>query len=261
MKLKIYQIDAFASQCFEGNPAAVVPLDTWLDEEIMQAIASENNLSETAFFCKEADGFRIRWFTPIKEIELCGHATLASAFVLFNELGFKEDKIFFQSLSGRLGVVKNNDMYTLDFPAYKIIPMTAPQGLISALGKAPQACYHSGIYIAVFEDEQAVADLKVDFERLIQLELRGVVVTARAGEYDFVSRFFAPKLGINEDPVTGSSFTKLAPYWGSVLKKKHLHAKQISQRGGEVWCEVVGERVLISGKAVKYLSGEISLSR
>ena len=257
MRLPIYQIDAFASEPFSGNPAAVVPLEEWLPEERMQAIAEENNLSETAFFVAENGAYRIRWFTPLDEVDLCGHATLASAFVLFSELAFQGDTIRFRSRSGDLKVTRVDGLLTLDFPSQPPSPCAAPPALADALGRQPLECLQGEDYLAVFESQDDIAAIEPDFALLARLDRRGVIVTAPAIEHDFVSRFFAPALGVPEDPVTGSSFTQLAPYWSGRLGKRRMNARQVSQRGGDVVCELAGDRVLISGRALKYLEGWI----
>ena len=259
MKLDIYQIDAFAENQFEGNPAAVIPLVKWLPEATMQAIAEENNLSETVFFVPTRNGFHIRWFTPVKEVELCGHATLASAYVLFNILGYKEEVLSFESLSGELFVTKNDNLLTLDFPAQPPEICSTPALLSSGLGKTPIECLKHDDYVAIFESEEDVLGLTPNNELLMQLNLRGVIATAPSSEFDFVARFFAPKFGIPEDPVTGSAYTQLMPYWVDKLGKSKLHAKQVSNRGGELFCELKGNRVLISGSAVTYMEGRIEI--
>ena len=258
-KLALYQVDAFASQVFQGNPAAVCPLEAWLDDDVMQQIAAENNLSETAFFVPNANGFDIRWFTPTVEVDLCGHATLASAYVLFEQLDFKGDTLVFQSKSGELQVSKNGDKFVLNFPKQTPVPCDIPQPIQQAFGNHIQACLKHEDYIVVLKDEANVFAANPDMQLLKQLDLRGVVITSASKDYDFVSRFFAPNCGIDEDPVTGSSFTQLAPYWAEVLGKNKLTAKQVSQRGGEVWCELASDRVYIAGYAIKYLEGFISL--
>ena len=260
MEIDFYQIDAFASQQFTGNPAAVCPLDAWLPDDMMQAIAEENNLSETAFFVPEGDGFRIRWFTPNKEVDLCGHATLASAYVIFHILGHSGKKIAFQSRSGPLNVTRAGEWLTLDFPVQPPVACETPPEIIAAFHAAPVECLRSEDLIVVFEHEADVEEAAPDFSQLLQLDLRGVAITARSRQYDFVARFFAPKYGIPEDPVTGSAYTQLAPYWVSKLGAKRFRVKQVSPRGGELTCEVVGDRVLISGKAVKYLEGKIAIT-
>ncbi|MCU4674328.1 PhzF family phenazine biosynthesis protein [Catenovulum sp. 2E275] len=259
MKLKIYQVDAFAQQVFSGNPAAVIPLKTWLPDELMQQIAQENNLSETVFFVADNQAFKIRWFTPVSEVKLCGHATLAAAFVIFNQLNYQQDTIVFSSLSGELKVTKHQDWLALDFPAQPAQPVELPDALIKGLGKAPQVCLAAEDYLAVFDSEAELMAINPDVTELEKLAYRGVIVTAPSEQYDFVARFFAPKVGIKEDPVTGSAFTQLMPYWTNRLAKKALFAKQVSARGGELKCELTGDRVFISGQAVLYLQGEIEV--
>ncbi len=259
MKLTVYQIDAFAERPFEGNPAAVIPLQEWLPDTIMLSIAEENNLSETAFFVPEDDNFHIRWFTPTSEVKLCGHATLAASFVLFNCLNYKSDTVLFNSLSGQLTVTKNGKLLTLNFPNQSPTPCEAPTQLIKGLGITPDECYRAEDYIAVFENENDVSKITPDHSQLENLDLRGVILTAPSSQTDFVARFFAPKLGVSEDPVTGSAYTQLAPYWSKVLNKNTLTAKQISPRGGKLTCELKDNRVFISGRAVKYLEGTIEI--
>jgi len=259
MKLDIYQIDAFAEKQFEGNPAAVVPLDEWLPDSIMQTIAEENNLSETAFFVPLESGYHIRWFTPNKEVKLCGHATLASAYVLFNILGCKEKVLSFESLSGVLFVSKEGDLLTLDFPVQPPETGSTPAPLVAGLGKVPLECLKHADYVAVFENEEDILSIIPNHEYLKQLDLRGVIVTAPSSEFDFVARVFAPKFGVPEDPVTGSAYTQLVPYWSSRLGKSQLKAKQVSSRGGKLICELRGDRVLISGSAVTYMVGSIEI--
>ncbi len=260
MQLKIYQIDAFAAHTFAGNPAAVIPLDSWLADDLMQSIAEENNLSETAFFVPANQGFEIRWFTPTVEVNLCGHATLAAAFVLFHELGYGNDNIQFFSKSGTLHVAKEGDDLVLDFPSQPPEPCAIPQPVSDAFADTIITCLKAEDYIVVLKNEADVQAAKPNANLLKKLDLRGVVITAKSEKYDFVSRFFAPNYGIEEDPVTGSSFTQLAPYWAKQLGRTKLHARQISKRGGEVCCEVLGERVLIKGKATKYLEGTLTLN-
>jgi PhzF family phenazine biosynthesis protein len=261
MTIPIYQADAFTSQLFGGNPAAICPLTEWLPDEVMQKIAKENNLAETAFFVKNDTGFLLRWFTPEYEIDLCGHATLASAHILFTEMAYSEDTIHFETVkAGVLSVQRNGDKYTMDFPSRPPIPIEEPNGLIEALGGIqPIAILRSRDYFVVYEYEKEIRDLAPDFFALSKLDTVGVVVTARGDQVDFVSRFFAPGAGIPEDPVTGSAHCNLIPYWAKILGKDKLHAYQISARKGELWCELKGERVLMSGKAVTYLKGEIYL--
>lgn len=259
MELSLYQIDAFASELFTGNPAAVCPLKKWLPDDLMQSIAAENNLSETAFFIQKGNGFHIRWFTPTSEVDLCGHATLAAAFVIFNILGYDQNIIEFDSKSGLLKVIKEDDNLILDFPAQPPTPCDIPQEIINALNITPIECLKSEDFIAVLNDESDVQIVEPDFEELKKLGLRGVIITAQSKKYDFVARCFFPGLGIQEDPVTGSAYTQLAPYWASKLGKDLFNVKQLSARGGELICELYKDRVLISGKAVKYMEGKINI--
>jgi len=259
MELSLYQIDAFSSKLFEGNPAAVCPLDEWLSDEIMQSIANENNLSETAFFVPKGNGFHIRWFTPASEVDLCGHATLAAAYVLFNTMGYKRDCIEFDSRSGILVVTKDNEWIVMDFPAQPPVLCDIPKEIGEAFDIAPIECLKSEDYVVVFEREIDVESADPDFGKLTKLDLRGVIITAKSSRYDFVARFFAPKYGIPEDPVTGSAYTQLAPYWASKMGSKRFDVKQVSPRGGELTCEIVDDRVHISGKAIKYLEGKINI--
>ena len=260
MQLKLYQIDAFASKLFEGNPAAVCPLNEWLPETTMQSIATENNLSETAFFVPQEDRFAIRWFTPDGEVDLCGHATLASAYVLFNLLGYDEEEIEFDSKSGILAVSRENEWLKLDFPCQPPMPCEAPAELLAAFDQTPMECLKGEDWMVVFADESAIEAAEPDFAKLRELDLRGVIITAKSSRYDFVARFFAPKYGIDEDPVTGSAYTQLAPYWASKINKTRFHAKQLSKRGGELICELAGDRVFIYGQAVPYLEGTIQMA-
>ncbi|QFR49054.1 PhzF family phenazine biosynthesis protein [Sulfurimonas lithotrophica] len=259
MTLDMYQIDAFASKVFEGNPAAVIPLKEWLDDALMQKIAQENNLSETVFFVKEDEYYHIRWFTPNTEVDMCGHATLASAYVLFELLSFKDDVIAFNSKSGILKVKKEDKKYVMDFPAQTIDKCEIPKVIINAFDKTPIECYKSMDYLVVFENEQDILDAKVNLQLLKELDLRGVIITSKSSNYDFVCRFFAPSHGIDEDPVTGSAYTQLVPYWSDKLNKNTFASKQVSQRGGEVFCKLDADKVEISGEAVKYLEGKISI--
>lgn len=259
MSLSIFQVDAFASRLFEGNPAAVVPLNEWLPDDVMQSIAAENNLAETAFFVPEDGGFRIRWFTPAVEVKLCGHATLASAFVLYEKLHWDQPEVVFQSLSGPLAVVKSGGLLTLDFPAQPGVACDAPDALVRGLGVQPQECLASEDYIVVLESEQKLVDLEPDMAALMELDLRGVAVTAPGEHKDFVVRFFGPRCGIPEDPVTGSAYTQLVPYWAQRLGRDRMEARQMSARGGDVRCELAGKRVKISGSAVLFLEGEIQI--
>ncbi len=259
MKLQIYQVDAFTDQLFGGNPAAIVPLTTWLPVPKMQKIATENNLAETAFFIPQGEDFELRWFTPELEIDLCGHATLAAAHVIFTELGYVKNTIHFHTLkAGTLTVSKADDVYTLDFPSRPATPCEVPEGLLSAIGgKAPLEILCSRDFMLVYENEADILAIKPDFAALAKLATMGVIVTAKGDHSDFVSRFFIPSAGINEDPVTGSAHCNLIPYWAKKLNKNELHAYQVSMRRGEIWCTLKGDRVLMAGKAVSYLKGEI----
>jgi len=257
--MELYQIDAFANKPFEGNPAAICPLESWLPDELMQSIATENNLSETAFFVPNDSGYQIRWFTPVHEVNLCGHATLAAAYVIFTILDHKENKISFASKSGILTVTRDEECLEMDFPTQPPKQCSIPEQIIKAFGIPPIECLKSEDYLVVFENEECILNAKPNMSLLSELDLRGVAITARGNNYDFVTRFFAPKYGINEDPVTGSAFTQLIPYWSKKLGKNNLTAKQMSKRGGEVGCVYAGERVLISGKATKYMAGKIEV--
>jgi len=259
MKLPIYQVDAFASKTFEGNPAAICPLKSWLDDDVLLSIAAENNLSETAFYVMTPKGFHIRWFTPTTEVDLCGHATLATAYVIFNEFDYQGDSISFDSRSGILTVKKNDDLLEMDFPTQPATNCDLPPELEHAFSIKPIECLEAEDYILVFNTEDEILNAQPKLELLKDIKRRGVIITARSEKYDFISRFFAPKYGIDEDPVTGSAYTQLAPYWKNKLGKNQLHAKQVSKRGGEVFCEDLGERISIAGTAVKFLQGEITL--
>ena len=259
MTIPIYQADAFTNKLFGGNPAAVCPLTEWLPNQTMQKIAAENNLAETAFFVKTDTGYHLRWFTPELEIDLCGHATLASAHIIFTELGFTGEAIHFNTdKAGTLSVTKNGDRYTLDFPSRLPYPTEMPDGLLEGLNyKMPVEIMRSRDYFLVYESEQDIIDMVPNHYALSKINAIGVIVTAPGKEVDFVSRFFAPNCGVPEDPVTGSAHCNLIPYWAEKLGKIQLHAYQLSARKGELWCEHKGERVLMSGNAVTYLKGEI----
>lgn len=259
MKLTQYQIDAFASRPLAGNPAAVCPLDNWLEDSLMQAIAEENNLSETAFFVRSQIGYRLRWFTPLCEVDLCGHATLAAAFVIFRFLGHADPTIIFETRGGELTVSRDGESLRMDFPARPPALCEVPEALIMGLGQHPIEVVAADDYIALFEHENMVRDIAPDLNQLAQLDRRGVVITAPGIACDFVSRVFAPKFGIPEDPVTGSTHCELAPYWAHKLNKTVLHARQISRRGGEISCEIRADRVFLSGAAALFMVGEISL--
>ena len=259
MKIPFYQIDAFTGKVFGGNPAAICPLENWLADETMQAIANENNLSETAFFVKKGRDFELRWFTPEMEVDLCGHATLASGHVLFNHLDFKPHQINFHTKSGSLKVSRTTDLLSMEFPSRKPLATETPQQLVDGLGRTPAEVLKSRDYFAVFQNEQEVLSIQPDFNILEQLDCLGIIITAAGQTSDFVSRFFAPRAGIPEDPVTGSTHCSLIPYWSEKLFKKDLHALQLSKRGGELFCQDLGERVSIAGNAVTFATGTIYL--
>ncbi len=257
MELRIFQVDAFTTKLFSGNPAAICPLKAWLDDDILQKIALENNLSETAFFIGSEGRYDLRWFTPVAEVDLCGHATLAAAWVLRFELGETASRVTFQTRSGALHVSNDGDIFTLDFPKQPPLPCDPPPGLIEALGVEPLAVFAAEDYLVRLENEQAIRDLQPDFAGLKKIPLRGVIVTAPGDRVDFVSRWFGPKVGVDEDPVTGSAHTTLAPYWKMELGRKELRAEQVSVRGGQLTCKVQGERVFITGRAIKYMEGRL----
>lgn len=259
MKLHQYQIDAFTRRVFGGNPAAVCPLERWLDDGVLQAIAAENNLSETAFFVPEGDGYRLRWFAPLGEVDLCGHATLATAYVLFEILGRNGDEVRFQTRSGTLTVRRDRERLVMDFPLQPPRSCAPPEALSAGLKQTPLAVLAAADYLAVYATEEEILALQPDLRELERLDLRGVIVTAPGRDVDFVSRFFGPKFGIPEDPVTGSAHCTLAPYWAQRLQRHRLTARQLSARGGELECELQGERVLLYGQAVRFMEGEIEL--
>lgn len=260
MKIHIYQVDAFTDTIFKGNPAAVCPLEKWLPEEMMQKIAMENNLSETAFFVKNGNEYEIRWFTPSTEVDLCGHATLATAHVLFNHIGIEGNMIFLKSKSGDLRVKKIEDKLVLDFPAGFYEDISTPSKLSEALGKQPLETGRALDYlIAVYDDEDFIRTLKPNFQALKELPFHAIIVTSKGKDVDFVSRMFAPAIGIDEDPVTGSAHTILTPFWSQKLGKVQMDARQISERGGSLQCKISGDRVEIGGTAVTYMVGEIEI--
>lgn len=259
MELNIYQVDAFAEELFTGNPAAVVPLDKWLDDDLMQKIALENNLSETVFYVPKEGRYHIRWFTPTKEVKLCGHATLAAAFII-NKLSISAlNEFVFDSLSGELSVVKKGNKFELNFPALKYQEVKLPDW-VSGFNISPLKVYNSEMdHLLVFNSQEEIEQLEPNLELLARVNTRGFIVTAKGNEVDFVSRFFAPGSGINEDPVTGSAHTVLTPFWSDQLNKSEMSALQLSQRGGSLQVELTGERVLIAGKAKLFLTGVIHL--
>ncbi|MBC7686579.1 MAG: PhzF family phenazine biosynthesis protein [Aquabacterium sp.] len=257
----MYQVDAFTNKLFGGNPAAVIPLQQWLDDSLMQQIAAENNLAETVFFVAKGDGYHIRWFTPEFEIDLCGHATLASAFILYNYLGYSKKDLLFYSKSGELVITRDGDKFRLNFPSRMPVRVTDyPEALLTGLDIAdPLGVYKSRDYVVEVATEKEVLNLKIDMSLLNQVSTVGIIVTAPGKDCDFVSRFFAPNCGIAEDPVTGSAHSTLIPFWAEKLNKNTLHAKQLSKRGGELWCENMGNRVAISGNCVFYMKAEINV--
>jgi PhzF family phenazine biosynthesis protein len=255
----MYQVDAFTSRVFSGNPAAVCPLEAWLPDEQMQAIAAENNLAETAFFVPNGGGYGLRWFTPAVEVDLCGHATLATAFVILNELTPSADAVRFETKSGTLEVVREGRRFALNFPARPPEKCDVCPQLLPALGGKPETVLAARDYLVVYGSEDEVRALRPDMAGLLEIDRFAVIVTAPGREVDFVSRFFAPAKGVPEDQVTGSSHCTLIPYWSKRLDKKKLHAHQISPRGGELWCEDRGERVNIGGHGALYLKGTIYL--
>lgn len=263
-KIRIFQVDAFTNNLFSGNPAAVCILDEWLSDELMQSISNENNLAETAFVVPKDNDFEIRWFTPTIEVDLCGHATLASAFVLFNNLGFTGDVIrFYSHRSGWLLAKKENDRIYLDFPIDSLVRLANEQNNIirKCIGIEPLEIYKGKTdYIAIIENESDLLNLQPDLEAIASLNARGLIVTAKGDEVDFVSRFFAPQSGINEDPVTGSAHTSLLPLWSKKLGKNKMNANQLSKRGGQLVCELINDRCSIGGNAKLYMVGEIYIN-
>jgi predicted PhzF superfamily epimerase YddE/YHI9 len=259
MERPLYQIDAFTDRLFAGNPAAVCPLEEWPADAVLQSVAAENNLSETAFFAGRNGVYRLRWFTPTAEIDLCGHATLASAFVIFRYLEPALDRAEFLTRSGPLIVEQQGDLLAMDFPSRPAEPCSLPEALAAGLGAVPRAVFRSRDYLAVFDDEETIRGLQPRMDELVKLDCTGIIVTAPGRASDFVSRFFAPRVGVPEDPVTGSSHCTLIPYWSVRLGKKELHSIQVSPRGGELFCADLGERVRIAGRAVTYLAGKIRI--
>lgn len=258
--MKYYVVDVFTEEHYHGNPAGVCVLNQWIEDDIMQKIAFENNLAETAFLVKKDGDYELRWFTPEVEIDLCGHATLGSAYVLMNYIDLAMKKVAFHTMSGILTVTREGDLYTMDFPSRKPIPCAKPEILEKALGVEVLETHIARDLLVVIRDAKTLAKLQPDLTLLQQMDqVFGFIITAKGDDCDFVSRFFAPGAGISEDPVTGSSHTSLIPYWSERLSKKNLTAKQLSQRGGSLYCKDLGDRVEISGKAVTHLIGEIIL--
>ena len=260
MKIPIYQVDAFTSEVFKGNPAAVCPLKEWLPDKIMQEIAKENNLSETAFFISKKDKFDIRWFTPVSELDLAGHPTLATAHVIIKELNFKIDKIIFNTkIKDTLTVTREKNLFIMNFPSRPPEIDNNIELVSEALRKKTMALFRHRDAVAVFENEEDIKSMIPNMEKLEKLDYASVIITAPGRDVDFVSRNFAPKLGIPEDPVTGSAHCELIPYWSKILNKKELLANQISERGGKLYCTHNGDRVTIGGEAVTFLRGEIEI--
>jgi len=261
MRTPIFQVDAFTTRRFAGNPAAVMPMDRFLDDAVLQAIAAENNLAETAFLVREGGDYRLRWFTPTTEVPLCGHATLASAAVVMERLEPRRNKVVFHSVSGPLTVNRANGGYVMDFPARPSAPVSTPPGLAEALGVVPvEVLVNTFNYLALLESGQDLRALAPDMAALARLDRIGVIVTAPGdGVHDFVSRYFAPAKGIPEDPVTGAAHCMLAPYWAERLGKTVFRAWQASRRGGEIVCRLVGDRVELEGSCVFYLEGEAEI--
>lgn len=260
MKLPIWQVDAFSNKRLGGNPAAVVPVEAWLPDETLLAIAGENNLSETAYLLRDGEDWHIRWFTPTREVPLCGHATLASAWVVFNRLEPGRTRVVFQSQSGPLPVEQRGDKLELDFPSGVLEPAPPSPALVAALGREPRELHSGWQWLALYDSEADVRALRPDMAGIVAAGVYGMIATAPGVDVDFVSRFFAPGAGIPEDPVTGSAHTRLAPFWAKKLGKTCFHARQVSARGGELWCELAGEnRVRIAGHAVLFMEGTIEL--
>jgi predicted PhzF superfamily epimerase YddE/YHI9 len=257
MELSIFQVDAFTDKVFGGNPAAIVPLENWLPDATLQSIALENNLAETAYFVKVGERYHLRWFTPATEMDLCGHATLASAWVLFHELGYSRNSIAFDTKSGELVVKRDGELLVMDFPSRPPKPLTPEPGTVEAIGGKPKEILAARDYFLVYETEDEVLSLQPDMFPLSKLNQSSFIATATGKNCDFVSRFFAPKLGVPEDPVTGSAHCTLIPYWAEQLGKNELKARQVSARGGELFCKLNGDRVEMAGHAVLYMKGKI----
>ena len=259
VRIPYYQVDAFTDRVFSGNPAGVCMLEKWLPDDLLRQIAGENNLSETAFVVKRGEEFELRWFTPTVEVGLCGHATLASAFVIFTQLQHATPAIRFHTQSGVLGASREGDVVVLDFPAWQAAKTDVPAAMAEGLGWIPREVHKTRDYLAVFASEDEITGLTPDMAQLARLDCLGVIVTAPGRDCDFVSRFFAPGAGIPEDPVTGSAHCTLIPYWSQRLGKKKLHARQLSARGGELFCEDRGDRVGIGGRCVLYSCAELEI--
>ena len=261
MEIDIFQIDAFTSELFKGNPACVMPLDNWLPDDLLLRIAKENNVSETAFFIKEGEGFYLRWFTPEIEMDLCGHATLATAYCLKNHLDYKKNKVIFDSMSGELIVKFDGDYIQMDFPHRKPKSSELPKNIMDSLSIKPNKVLKARDYVLVYDNEEHIKNIEIDKELFdkTNLDPGGVVITSKGTKSDFVSRYFVPQCSFFEDPVTGSTHCSLVPYWSEILKKTKLKSIQLSERGGEMFCEDLGNRVIINGKAKTYFKGKVTL--
>ncbi len=260
MKLKIFQVDAFTEKLFGGNPAAVVPLEAWLSDDLLKKIAAENNLAETAFYVPKGDGFELRWFTPVVEVPLCGHATLATAHVMYNHLEYNKPQINFHSKSGMLAVRKNGELLTLDFPVDELNKIEIPKTISDSITVTPSEVYRGrNMLLVILNSQKEIEELDPNIDLVAQSHSHGVVFSAKGNEVDFVSRCFFPNSGIDEDPVTGSAHCISTPYWSAKIGKTKLTAKQLSCRVGNLICELIGDRVEISGKAITYLVGEIEV--
>jgi PhzF family phenazine biosynthesis protein len=257
--IPLYQLDAFTDRPFGGNPAAVCPLDEWLPDDVMQSIAFENNLSETAFYVPEGDGYRLRWFTPKAEVPLCGHATLATASLILDKLQPGRDSVSFETLSGTLGVSRDGDLLSMDFPALPAKDVPMPAGLAEALGKSPVRFLRAVKNMAVYESEADVRAIGPDLAYIKNMDGSGLIVTAPGEGCDCASRYFAPHVGIDEDPVTGSAHCTIIPYWADALGKNEIHARQVSARGGDLYCCLDGDRVVMGGKARLVIEGTFQL--
>ncbi|MBW8876470.1 MAG: PhzF family phenazine biosynthesis protein [Acidobacteria bacterium] len=256
MKIPAYHVDAFAGAVFSGNPAVVCPLDGWLDDETLQLIARENYVPVTAFFVEHDDHYELRWFTPAVELNLCGHGTLAAAAVLFDSVGASKESVVFKTKGGTFKVAKNGQLIDMDFPVLEAVACsTRPEDLVRALGREPREILKAQSYLAVYEGEADILAINPDMELLKEVDCLGAIVTAEGEDSDFVSRYFAPRIGIPEDAATGSTHCTLAPYWSKRLGKRKLHASQLSQRGGELWCEHLDDRVRITARAIRYAEG------
>lgn len=257
--MKQYVVDAFTDHVFAGNPAAVCVMDKWLSEDVMMKITCENNLSETAFTVKEGDRYHLRWFTPGGEIDLCGHATLGTAYVIMNFIEPELTKVSFDTMSGELIVERKGDLYEMDFPSYELKPVDVTEDIVDALGVTPKEAYMSRDCLCILEDEEQVRNLKPDMDKLLKTEGLLMHVTASGEDYDCVSRSFAPKLNVTEDPVCGSGHCHIVPYWADRLGRNEIKAYQASKRGGELYCTVEGEHILMAGKAALYSEAEINI--